>query len=82
MNAPIELKTLAPAEKELTLIEQITKALADSQSANTQRVQNAKLAAISPSGRAPSAPVKDGNKKANGVRGSILAAVDEIRERA
>ncbi len=71
-----------PEIREQLTKDQIAKAFADSEAANTQRVQHAKSAAISPSGRAPSAPVKDGNKKMNGVRGSILAAVDEIRERA
>ena len=71
-----------PEIREQLTKEQIAKAFADSEAANTQRVQHAKQTAISPSGRAPSAPVKDGNKKMNGVRGSILAAVDEIRERA
>ena len=45
-----------------------------------QRATQARKAAISPSGKAPAAPPLNGKEKQKGVRGSILAAVEEIRE--
>ena len=45
-----------------------------------QRSQNARKAAISPSNRAPAAPQLNGKDKVKGVRGSILNAIESIRE--
>lgn len=50
------------------------------QQAQVQRSKNAKAAAISPSQRAPAAPPLNSGKKPAGVRGSIMSAIDEIRE--
>ena len=46
----------------------------------SQRSQEARKAAVSPSTRAPAPPPLGGKDKPKGVRGSIMAAVEEIRE--
>jgi hypothetical protein len=51
-----------------------------SQQEAQQRAQNARKAAVSPSTRAPAAPNLTAKEKPKGVRSSILAAVEEIRE--
>ena len=43
-----------------------------------ERARNASKAAVSPSGRAPAAPLVNGSAKAPGVRGSILQAIGEL----
>ena len=50
------------------------------QQEQVQRSQSARKAAISPSNRAPAPPALNGKEKVKGVRGSILAAVNELRE--
>ena len=46
----------------------------------SQRSQDARKAAVSPSTRAPAPPPLGSKDKPKGVRGSIMAAVEEIRE--
>ena len=50
------------------------------QAEQVQRSQNARRAAISPSNKAPAPPALNGKEKPKGVRGSIMAAVNELRE--
>ena len=45
-----------------------------------QRSQQARKAAVSPSGRAPSQAAPNGKERPKGVRGSVLAAIEEVRE--
>jgi hypothetical protein len=54
--------------------------LASKQQESQQRAQQARKAAVSPGVRAPAAPQLNGKEKPKGIRGSILAAVEEIRE--
>jgi hypothetical protein len=50
------------------------------QATQVQRSQTARKAAVSPSTKAPAAPQVNGKDKPKGVRGSILNAIESIRE--
>ena len=50
------------------------------QANQVQRSQTARKAAVSPSTKAPAAPQVNGKDKPKGVRGSILNAIESIRE--
>ena len=54
--------------------------LASERQEQQQRALAAKKAAVSPSTRAPAAPIVNGKDKPKGVRGSILQAIETIRE--
>jgi hypothetical protein len=54
--------------------------LAQTQQEAQKRAEAAKKAAISPSGRAPTGEAFNGKEKPKGVRGSIMAAVNQLRE--
>ena len=49
-------------------------------SAQQVKAQQARKAAVSPSTRAPSAPMVNGATKAKGVKGSIMSAIEQLRE--
>ena len=69
-----------PTIREEMVQKQISEKLASHQQEATAKSQQARKAAVSPSTRAPVAPVLNGKEKTKGVRGSIMAAVEEIRE--
>lgn len=66
-----EIQAEIKAEEEAKKVEERQK--------EQQRLQAAAKAAVSPSTRAPSAANIDAGKKAPGVRGSILQAIQEVR---
>lgn len=70
-----------PETREQLVREQAQKAADDAIKAATQRSQQARAAAISPSGRTPGSQVNGSAiEKPKGVRGSLLASIKELRE--
>lgn len=67
--------------REELMKDRFEKSEAEKKSAALERSKHAAAAAISPTSRAPTARITT-NGKAPGVRGSIMAAVNELRERA
>ena len=61
---------------------EISDKLASHQQEAQQKSQQARKAAVSPSTRAPVAPVLNGKEKPKGVRGSILSSIEQLREDA
>ena len=61
--------------------ERVAKAKAESDRTNAEKVNRARAAAVSPSGRSPNgAPVNDVAKASKGVRGDILSSIAALRE--